>query len=486
MTRRLVGSYVGMALIVLLALEIPLGLVAARGERDRLFAALERDAGVIGGLVEDELQFGAWTVHGDVDAHLTTFPFQPGSELAIVERQGRIVHPQDPDQLELLPSPLPGVAAALEGERTSGFSTGHDGQAGAHVTVPVASGGVVHGAVYLHTPVAPVDARIQRLWLALAGTGALVLLVTGLVGARVARWTVEPLRTLDDAVARFAAGDLDVRAPTDRGPPEERELAERFNRMAAQLSALLAAQRAFVGDASHQLRSPLAALRLELEDLQRHSDDSVAAGIERALRETRRMARLVTDLLALARAEAARPAPSVEDAQAVLRSRAQAWEPLAAEEQVAIVHRDGPPRPVVVVPDALAQIVDNLLDNAIEAAPPDTAVELWIERHADRVEVHVRDRGPGLTDEARARAFDRFWRAPEARPGAGTGLGLAIARQLARSAGGDVDLRPVPPTGTDAVVVLAPAAATDRGAGSTSTDTRIGATTTADPTRSPA
>jgi signal transduction histidine kinase len=458
MTRRLVGSYVAIALVVLLALEIPLGIVAAHAEYDRLVADLERDAGVIGALVEDELQFGAWTVHGAVDAHVSAFARQPGTELAIVDRNGRIAHPQDETLLAALPQPLPGVAGALAGEHGHGMSTGHDDQWGVHVTVPVASGGVVHGAVYLHAPIAPVQSRVQRLWLALAALGVLVLLATALVGWRVARWAVEPLRAIGDVVARFAAGDLEVRAATHRGPPEERELARRFNRMAEQLSALLTMQQAFVSDASHQLRSPLAALRLELEALQLDADDALAAGIERALGETRRMSRLVTDLLALARAEAAPGAPIVEDAREVLRSRAEVWEPLASEERVALVLRSSPSCAVEVVPDALPQILDNLLDNAIEAAPPGTAVELWTEDLGDQVEVHVLDRGPGLSEQARSRAFDRFWRAPEARPEVGTGLGLAIARQLARASGGEVELRPVAPTGTDAVVVLAASA----------------------------
>jgi signal transduction histidine kinase len=460
MTRRLVGSYVAIALVVLLLLEIPLGVVAARAEYDRLVAALERDAGVIGSLVEDELQFGAWTVHGDVEAHISSFPFQQGSELAIVDRQGRIVHPHDPMQLATLPDTLPGIAGALAGEHSDGMSTGHDGQPGAHVTVPVASGGVVHGAVYLHAPVAAIESRVQRLWLALAALALFVLLVTALVGWLLARWAVEPLRAISDVVARFAAGDLEVRAATDRGPPEERELAHRFNRMADQLGELLTAQRAFVSDASHQLRSPLAALRLELEALHLDADDALATGIERALGETRRMSRLVTDLLALARAEATMPARTVDDAFAVMRARAEVWEPLAAEERVSLVLRSSPSCPAEVVTDALAQILDNLLDNAVEAAPAGTAIELWTEHRGDRVEVHVLDRGPGMSDLARIRAFDRFWRAPEARPGAGTGLGLAIARQLARTSGGEVELRSATPTGTDAVIVLAAAART--------------------------
>jgi signal transduction histidine kinase len=100
----------------------------------------------------------------------------------------------------------------------------------------------------------------------------------------------------------------------------------------------------------------------------------------------------------------------------VLRARSEVWEPLATEEQVTFVLRPGTSCPVAVVTDAVAQILDNLLDNAVEAAPPGTSVELWTEQLGEQVEVHVLDRGRGLSDQAQTRAFDRFWRAPDARP----------------------------------------------------------------------
>jgi signal transduction histidine kinase len=456
MTRRLVLSYLAVALFVLLVLEVPLGITYARSELDRLTTAVERDAQVIGSLVEDQLQFGA----GEVDPRLDGYPRRTGSRVLIVDRDGRTVYdsqdPGDPAALDRDYGTRPEIVDALAGSRSSGTrpseTLGHDLL---YVAVPVASGGVVHGAVRITYPTTALAARIVRNWLMLGAIAVVVLLATALVGAAVARWVTRPTRALERGVARFADGDLEVQVPTDRGPPEVRELSAGFNEMATRLAQLIRAQRSFVSDASHQLRSPLTALRLELEELEADADDELAAGIARAIGETHRLTRLVTDLLALATAEADRPQPTIQDATALLRARAEAWTPLAQDHHVDL-QLGTPPKPawVRVVPGHLEQIVDNLIDNALEAAPAGSSVHLSARTAANHVEIHVEDEGAGLDASVRQRAFDRFWRGPDARPGAGTGLGLAIARQLALLSGGNVELRPRHPHGTDATIIL--------------------------------
>lgn len=455
MTRRLVLSYLSVALFVLLVLELPLGINFARAERERLITAVERDAYVIGSLVEDRLQFGAT----DADPHLGTYPARTGSRVLIVDREGRTVHdsdaPGDPDALERDYSTRPEIITALRGQRTAG--TRHSETLGhglLYVAVPVASGGAVHGAVRITYPTAALEARIARNWVVLGGVALVVLAMTAVLGAAIARWLVRPTRSLERAVARLAEGDLDVRAPADRGPPEHRQLARGFNTMAQRLAGSIRAQQRFVSDASHQLRSPLTALRLELEELQLDADHELAAGIERAIGETRRLSRLVTDLLELARADAASPQRGVEEVGEVLRDRVAVWSSVAQEHGVSLQPELDAAVPVEAVPGHLAQILDNLLDNAIEASPEGSLIRVRSNVTGGRVEIHVVDEGPGMSEEARTRAFDRFWRSPDARPGSGTGLGLAIARQLARLSGGDVELRVHPDGGTDAVIVL--------------------------------
>ena len=279
-----------------------------------------------------------------------------------------------------------------------------------------------------------------------------------------------PVRDLEHVADRLAAGDL-AAAPVDAGPPEVRALADSVNDMAGRLSVLVDAQRAFVANASHELRTPLTALRLQLENLQHFEETGVdtaqidagtrAAQIDAAAVEVARLARLVDGLLGLARAEGARPERVVVDVAAEARDRVDVWSPLAEEQGIHLVLDLNGAAPAPAVPNAVTQVLDNLLANAIEVAPPASEVRVQVRTVGDHVELHVIDTGPGLTDEERPRAFDRFWRGPSAASG-GAGLGLAIVAQLAAAPGGDATLLPADGTGVDARVRFGAAPATDR------------------------
>ncbi len=464
MTRRLLLSYLSVALFVLIVLEIPLGISYARAERERLLTSIERDAQVIGSFVEDQLQFGA----AAVDPRLGDYPQESGSRVLIVDRAGRTAYdsdaPDDPDALDRDYSTRPEIIDALSGQRSTGTRPSETlGHGLLYVAIPVASGGTVHGAVRITYSSRALDARIRRNWLVLGGIAMVVIASTMLVGAAVARWVIRPTRKVEQAVSRLAAGDLDVRAPAGEGPPEVQELATAFNSMADQLARLIRSQQAFVSDASHQLRSPLTSLRLELEELELNADRELAAGIRRAIGESIRLSRLVNDLLALARADAQAPGPITQDAAGVLADRLDVWQPLAAEHEVDLVLDVEGPLLVQVAEGHLEQIVDNLVENAIEASPSSGEVRVHAVSRGPRAEIHITDQGRGLDAQGRMRAFDRFWRASDAHPGSGSGLGLAIARQLAHLSGGEIDLRSPAAGGVDAVITLrrAPAPASE-------------------------
>jgi signal transduction histidine kinase len=172
--------------------------------------------------------------------------------------------------------------------------------------------------------------------------------------------------------------------------------------------------------------------------------------------ETGRLARLVDGLLALARAEATTARRELVDAAAVVADRQATWAPLAAEQSVDLAVDPGPAARVWALQGALEQVLDNLLANALRFAPPGSQIRLAVRQADGWVEVHVVDRGPGMTAEQRQRAFDRFWRASPA-DGEGTGLGLAVIRQLIDASGGAAELRPALGGGLDAVVRLPPA-----------------------------
>jgi signal transduction histidine kinase len=240
-------------------------------------------------------------------------------------------------------------------------------------------------------------------------------------------------------VARHVgACELTARAPEDDGPPEVRRLAEELNRTTGKLAALLASQEQFVADASHELRTPLTALRLRLEN----------GDTEAALGESQRLARLVDELLALARIDASTVASNRVDLGSLVARRLELWEPFAAEHGVALTSSvDG--AGVRAGAARVEQVLDNLLSNAIDASPPGSEIRIA----ADHRELHVIDEGPGLTEEQRARAFDRFWRN---RKGSGSGLGLAIAKRLVEQDGGSIELREARSGGVEAVVSYPP------------------------------
>jgi signal transduction histidine kinase len=456
MTRRLLASYLSITVLALLIIEVPLGVVFARAERDRLVAAVERDATVLATVVEDTLEAGATT--GGLDPVAAGYQDRTGGRVVVVDRQGVTVADSDPPapgRRDL--STRPEIAAALRGERTAGSrSSATLGGAFLYVAVPVASRGQVYGAVRITYPTATVDARVRRVWLALAGVAVVVLGVVALVGLALARSTTRPLRALERATTAVAGGRLEARAPTDQGPAEVRRLAVTFNDMAARLGRLLEAQRAFVADASHQLRTPLTALRLRLENLEATMPPTMAEDLGAAVAETGRLARLVDGLLLLAHAETAPGRREVIDLAAVIADRQAAWAPLAAEQDVALTAHPISATFVWAVPGAVEQVLDNLLANALRVAPVGSSVELAVRRAEGWVELHVTDQGPGMPADQRQRAFDRFWRGP-ASDRDGTGLGLAIVRQLLEASGGTAELHPNPDGGLDAIARLRPA-----------------------------
>jgi len=303
-------------------------------------------------------------------------------------------------------------------------------------------------------------ARIRSHWIDLALFGAGVLVVATALGALVARSLTRPLERIEAAVAAFGAGRLSERAPMGGGPAELNALAETVNEMAGRLEELVHTQRAFLADASHQLRTPLTALRLRLENLDETIETDQRADLAPALAEADRLSRIVDGLLTLARTEGTRPDKEPIDVDAVLHDRVDAWGALADEREVglALVPRSSASAQrsalrAFACPGHVEQIIDNLLANALEATPPGGRVSLSAVRVGDGIEIHVVDDGPGMSAADRARAFDRFWR-QEGAPHGGSGLGLAIVAQLARMSGGTASLNAVSSGGTDAVVRL--------------------------------
>lgn len=447
MTKRLLATYMTITLFVLAVLAIPLGIVFARIERDRLTARLESDASVLATLVEEPLEENQ---PFDFQRVAADYASDSDARVVITDGQGLSVADTESESGRRFAS-RPEISSALDGDRASGIR--HSETLGTdlfYVAVPVASAGEVYGAVRLSFPTDEVDSRVTRAWLALAALGLVVLAATAFVGWILARSVTKPMRDLEIASGRLAGGDLDARAPESYGPPEIRHLAAEFNSMAARLQDLVASQNAFVADASHQLRTPLTALRLRIENL---ADDGIDEDDrEAALAEIDRLTDLVNQLLLLARTDAAEQNLTRIDLGALLRERQSAWQPLAEDKGV-VVRLDAPKSlSVVAIPGALEQIVDNLLENAIEVAPVGSEVALCAAETTGVAHLHVVDGGPGMSDSERLHAFDRFWQADPKR--AGSGLGLSIVQELTERCGGEIRLEPAQPSGIDAHVRL--------------------------------
>jgi signal transduction histidine kinase len=283
-----------------------------------------------------------------------------------------------------------------------------------------------------------VERAVRRAWLGLALVGLVVVALGLAAGWVIAGGVARPLRRLDAAAHRVAEGDLDANVEPE-GSAEQRSLAHTFNDMTGRLKRLLASQREFVADASHQLRTPLAGLRLRLESARADSTEpEVREELDAALNEVDRLAQMVAELLELSRAgERELPAEPVGLRDAVERS-AQRWEGTAADRAQRVVTEADAGGTVSCARADLDRILDALVENALRYSPAHTTVTLAARAHG----VLVLDEGPGLAAGEEEAVFDRFHRGTAGRRGpGGTGLGLPIARELARRWGGDVTLR---------------------------------------------
>jgi signal transduction histidine kinase len=211
-----------------------------------------------------------------------------------------------------------------------------------------------------------------------------------------------------------------------------------LNEARGETEATLARQRQFVADASHELRTPLTSVLANLELLEMELEGEQREAAASALRSSRRMRRLVADLLLLARADAGRVAPHEPvDLSEIVAEAAGELEPVAGDHQISVA---APPGAVLEgVRDELHRLTLNLLENALRHTDPGTAVEATVERMNGEVVLSVEDDGPGIPPELHDKVFERFFRGAGDRSGS-SGLGLSIVRAVARSHGGTVAL----------------------------------------------
>jgi signal transduction histidine kinase len=301
----------------------------------------------------------------------------------------------------------------------------------------VTNNGRVVGVVRVTQSIDAVHARVRRAILALVGIGAFALLVGLAVAWFLASSLSKPLRNVADTARRIEAGDLEARA-RETGALEQREVAAALNDMTERLGVILAAQREFVANASHQLRTPLTGLRLRLEAARSKGGEAARPELEAAELEVERLARLLTSLLTLAREgdEPGEPHP-VSLALVAANGRAR-WSASAGHEgrEVELVG-DGDAT-VAASEEDIAIVLDNLIENALRYSAGPVRLD-WGEDDGEGW-LAVLDEGPGVAAGEATRLFDRFTRGSAGRERPGTGLGLTITRTLARRWRGDATL----------------------------------------------
>jgi signal transduction histidine kinase len=394
MRRRLLASTTLIALAAVLILGIPLGIVGARLVRTDATARLEREADAVAAAVQRRI-----AQHRPLDR----------DDLLTLVHEG--------DRIEVT---IPGRPSFTLGPAVSGHAlrVRSGASAGPSVTVVSAAGDV--------------DRRRREVWLLIVGLGIVGIAVAVALALVQSRRVMDPLRRLATTARRLGAGDFSARAGRF-GLPEIDAVAAAQDASAERIARLIAQERAFSADVSHQLRTPLMALQLRLNEIGDARDlEAARTEADAAQVQAERLERTIAELLSMARDER-RAARGLLDAAALAKQHADAWRPVFARAGGHLECAVTPGLRVRATPGAIGQAVDVLLENALQhgggraqldARPRDGAVVLT-----------VADEGPGVPEHAREEIFERH-----VSLAGGTGLGLAVARALVESDGGTLSL----------------------------------------------
>jgi signal transduction histidine kinase len=404
--RRLMVVYgLAMTSVVLLAFLIPMGLLARSLAQERALSAGRQDAQSVavfaGGATQDDVRLQAAVLAVNGGLRRTTVFLPDGT------RVGEPV------------SGSPGAQLATLGRALTARTAG-----GVEVLLPVGgSAGVA--VVRTFVPDDELTQGVTQSWLVLAGVGVLLIAATVVAGDRIASRLSRSVLDLSEVAERLGGGDLTARVEPS-GPPEVASVGRVLNGLGSQVAGLLAVERELVADLSHRLRTPITALRLDVELL----DDSLER--DRMTGHVDDLVSAVDEIVWAARHPVYDLPESRCDAARVVADRARFWGVLAADQGRDLrVHVPDVPVVVGVDADELGAALDVLVDNVFSHTPARTPFELAVrvgDPVAGMVQVLVEDDGPG---------FATTDLAERGRSGAGsTGLGLDVARRTAERAGG--------------------------------------------------
>jgi len=407
--------------IVILAFLVPLAVLIRDLAVDRAMSAAEREAQTVARFASS-IDGGPQSI-AELDAALAAAP-----DTSILLSDGSV-----------LGAPLPADADLTAArERGQAYRQGLDG--GEAVVVPVFRGTGAPWVVVIAVPSAALTQNVGSAWAVLGVLGLVLIGLAFVVADRLGRAVVAPINDLVDATHRLGRGELTVEV-NPAGPSELAEVGSAFNTLTGKVSALMDREREMAADLSHRLRTPLTALKLDIEALQAKVD------VSRLQRDVDQLERVVGHVISEARRSVREGVGVVTDLGQVVTERVSYWESLA-EDQGRGWTLDAQPGPFPVAGSVadLEAMLDALLGNIFAHTPPGTPYRVRIGRTSSHAQLLVADDGPGIDDEALlARGVSG---------GGSTGLGADIVRRTAESAGGTAEWNTGHSTGTTVRVVI--------------------------------
>ncbi|WP_371782247.1 sensor histidine kinase [Streptosporangium subroseum] len=454
MRRRLLIIVIGLITGLMVAFGLPLALIGAEEESQELFISRANDTARFADKAESTLSTGRTQ---RLTADMARYDELYATPILILNTDGLVISSSREGLTAVIPGVETPLLRALAGQpaRRPHVLWPWDDRPYV-IAEPIVRDSRVLGAAVTISPTTKSRIRVADRLIGL-GLGVAALLVIALVAAvLVVRWVLSPVHNLNRAAHAVGCGRTAVRVADRTGPPELRQLAASFNAMANNVTAAARNQRAFVAQATHQLRTPLTALRIRLENADSYLSDGDPDGrteLRSALEEVDRLNEVIESLLQLARAEAIQTMPLPVDVSAVIRSRVQAWQAAYARSGTGLSIDVPDEITAIYLPGLLGHALDGPLDNALKFARG-CSVAISAQRCEDFVEIRVCDSGPGLTADELARAGERFWRSPRHQNVPGTGLGLAITRTLVEECGGSMELSAREPRGFQVLIRL--------------------------------
>jgi signal transduction histidine kinase len=434
---RLAGVSAGLTLVILLVFGAVIGQIATSRIRDDFNRQVSSAAQTLAAESRVFSSFGTTYFHGP---ELDDFVRPDGASARVFDAEGNLIKES--------------TGAEPMGSSSSLGLSDFGQMRVATTRISGETGATTTGFVQYGRSIAHVDSTVDRLWLFIAAGILGGTLLASLGGVAIAARAMRPISSLTATARQIAAtGDPSRHMPDPKADDEVGELARTLEQMLRSLDAArtereaaMKKQREFVADASHELRTPLTSVLANLELLQaslrQPQQDDDRAMVDSALRSSRRMSRLVADLLLLARADAGRVSARRScDLAEVAGNAAAEVAPVLGDRELKI--ENDHPLQVDGNADELHRMVLNLLDNAARHTPPGARIELRLHSEGGDAVVEVADDGPGIPAQIRTQVFDRFVRGEgpaDTAVGPGSGLGLAIVRAVATAHGGTVEI----------------------------------------------